>query len=161
MGPVGRPPVPTKLKLLRGNPGRRPLPKSEPQPAEGLPTRPELLSPEAKREWKRLTSALPPGLLTKADRAALTFASLAWADFCEAVKELREHGWYYTTETGYEGQRPAAAKMYKAREAYVTLSGRLGLSPSDRTRLSMPERPTEDPFEAYMKRKQATDSTDA
>jgi P27 family predicted phage terminase small subunit len=127
--------------VLEGNPGRRPLPKNEPQPATGVPSRPELLSPEAKREWSRIVDGLPPDLLTKVDRAMLAAFCQAWADWCEAVEDLRVNGWYYTTEKGYEGQRPAAAKMVKAREALVTLSGKIGLSPADRTRLSMPEKP--------------------
>jgi hypothetical protein len=32
MGRRGPPPQPTKLRLLSGNPGKRPLPRAEPQP---------------------------------------------------------------------------------------------------------------------------------
>jgi hypothetical protein len=32
---TGRPPKPTALKLMTGNPGRRPLPKDEPAPPKG------------------------------------------------------------------------------------------------------------------------------
>ena len=33
----GRKPLPTKIKLLRGNPGRRPLNENEPEPEVRLP----------------------------------------------------------------------------------------------------------------------------
>ncbi len=33
----GRKPLPNKLKVLRGNPGRRSLPEREPQPDQGAP----------------------------------------------------------------------------------------------------------------------------
>ena len=38
----GRKPMPTQLKVIMGNPGRRPLPKNEPYPG-GVPIRPAWL----------------------------------------------------------------------------------------------------------------------
>ena len=49
----GPKPKPTKLKLLEGNPGRRPINDKEPKPKERLPQCPTHLSEEAKREWQR------------------------------------------------------------------------------------------------------------
>ncbi len=49
----GRKPTPTRLKLLRNNPGKRPLNPDEPQPEATLPEPPAHLSDEAKCEWQR------------------------------------------------------------------------------------------------------------
>ncbi len=48
-----RKPTPTRLKLLGGNPGKRPLNLDEPQPEPTLPEPPAHLSDEAKAEWGR------------------------------------------------------------------------------------------------------------
>ncbi len=50
----GRRPKPTALKLIAGNPGKRPLNRNEPKPAHSVPTCPAHLSPTGKAEWKRL-----------------------------------------------------------------------------------------------------------
>src|SRR4051812_21402132 len=50
----GRKPKPTHLKLLDGNPGKRPLNAGEPKPERRIPTCPAHLNPTAKAEWKRL-----------------------------------------------------------------------------------------------------------
>lgn len=89
----GRPPKPTKLKILAGNPGRRPLPKNEPQPRVGAPSCPAWLSGEAKAEWRRIVKELEPiGLVTMVDRAALSAYCQAWAELREATRQLDREG---------------------------------------------------------------------
>jgi hypothetical protein len=46
----GPPPKPTHLKLVTGNPGRRPLNKREPKPKPGIPSVPAHLSPKPTAE---------------------------------------------------------------------------------------------------------------
>ncbi len=156
MAPVGRPPVPTKLKLLRGNPGKRKLNTSEPQPEVGVPSRPEWLLPEAKREWARQVAALPPGLLTKVDRAALAQWCQCWARYVEAEKDITENGTTFVTEKGYEGPRPSVGIASRMIEKMATLAGKLGFTPSDRARISLPEAPADDPFAEFLKGKQVS-----
>jgi len=64
-------PTPTALKVLRGNPGRRPLNAREPEPpalAEAVPR--ELTGRVARREWRRtIAPAIRIGMITAADRA--------------------------------------------------------------------------------------------
>ena len=54
MAIYGPPPQPTALRVLNGNPGRRPLNDREPKPGAGPPRCPPYLDEEAKRQWKRL-----------------------------------------------------------------------------------------------------------
>ena len=71
---------PTKLKLLEGNPGKRALPKNEPSPKLGRPSKPKCLTGEAAAEWKRVVPELESsGLLAKIDRPALTGYCISWA----------------------------------------------------------------------------------
>ena len=67
-------PVPTKLKLLRGNPGRRKIQDNEPEPKRGIPSLPKWLKkyPVAVREFKREAKILDEmGVLTLADTGIL------------------------------------------------------------------------------------------
>ena len=54
---AGRKPKPTKLKLLAGNPGGRPLPENEPQPDPAIPDPPDWMEGEALAEWRRIAGA--------------------------------------------------------------------------------------------------------
>jgi phage terminase small subunit len=54
----GRKPKPTRLKLVAGNPGKRPLKPREPKPEVKVPICPAHLCPAAKAVWKRLTREL-------------------------------------------------------------------------------------------------------
>ena len=53
----GRRPLPTNWKVLRGNPGKRPLNKNEPKPAipNEPPAAPPFLSGYALEEWRRIS----------------------------------------------------------------------------------------------------------
>ena len=55
---AGRKPKPTAIKKLEGNPGKRKLNTKEPIPVKGMPTCPEWLLPEAKKEWDRLADLM-------------------------------------------------------------------------------------------------------
>jgi phage terminase small subunit len=75
----GRKPTPTMLKVLSGNPGKRPLNEREPAAPQGVPEPPEWLDDEAKAEWARVTVDLAAmGLLSQADRPALAAYCTAW-----------------------------------------------------------------------------------
>ena len=58
MATRGRKPKPTAIKVLEGNPGKRPLNKFEPAPEKKAPPCPEWLNGEAKAEWERLADKM-------------------------------------------------------------------------------------------------------
>jgi len=147
----GPPPKPTRLRLLQGNPGRRPLPKREPQPETGVPTRPGWLLPEAKREWSRIVPELDRlGLLAKIDRAMLSMWCQCWGLYVEAVKDIDENGISYMTDKGNEVQRPSVGVMNKMIEKMTSLSARFGMTPSDRSRISVPKPEAKDEFADFL-----------
>lgn len=153
MGVRGRPPKPTRLKELEGNPGKRPLNKREPQYATEVPTRPEWLAPEAKREWNRVVRELQAkGLIAKVDRAALAAYCESWALYVEAVKDVRKNGKTFTTDTGYEGPRPAVGMMVKMQQAMSTYAAKFGFTPSDRSRIAVPNSEPADEFTEYLRK---------
>lgn len=80
----GPAPTPTALKILKGNPGRRPLNTREAAPELGMPAMPARLRPEAQVVWKELAPILMAcGLLTKADGRAFALVCDALADYDE------------------------------------------------------------------------------
>ncbi len=87
----GRKPKPTRLKLIEGNPGKRPLNPSEPRPALIIPTCPSHLNPSAKAEWKRLAHEMHAlGIISNLDRGALAAYCQAYGRWVEAERKLKE-----------------------------------------------------------------------
>jgi phage terminase small subunit len=85
----GRKPKPTHLKVLSGNPGRRPLPESEPKPQPVAPPCPDWLPEEARAKWDELAPELERlGLLTAVDGPAFAMTLLHYALAVEAAKRI-------------------------------------------------------------------------
>lgn len=147
----GRPPKPTKLKLLNGNPGGRPLNDAEPRPGPGLPKCPSFLDSAAKAEWKETCDELAAmGLLAKSDKKVIASLCQAWATFKATTERLRKEGRYYTVR-GYEVARTAVAEQREAMKQIREFSSVLGLDPSSRTRIHVPPKDAKrDDFEAFV-----------
>jgi P27 family predicted phage terminase small subunit len=139
--PRGRPRKPTRLKILDGNPGKRPLNAAEPQPPAGAPACPSWLDREAKAEWRRVVPALDRlGLLTRVDRSAIAGYCTAWAELCWASKTLARVGHTYTTEGGQICPRPEVAMHRSALRHVRQFSALFGLDPASRSRVEVPDR---------------------
>jgi P27 family predicted phage terminase small subunit len=83
----GPPPKPTHLRLLQGNPSRRPINKHEPQPppVETVDP-PDYLEGYARAEWLRVA----PSLLTNLDIHLLGAFCVSYARWREAEEKLVE-----------------------------------------------------------------------
>src|SRR5262249_30285062 len=98
----GRPKLPTKLHILHGNPGHRPLNTNEPEPETSIPELPTILVGEALLEWHRITAELLQlGLVTKVDRAALAAYCQAWGRWVEAEEHLTTEATIFKSPSGY------------------------------------------------------------
>ena len=107
MATRGRKPKPTALKILEGNPGKRPINENEPIPPKGTVKCPTWLEPEAKKEWKRLAPSLEAmGVLTQADLTAFAGYCQAYARWKEAEEFISQHGSIFQTPSGYVQQVP-------------------------------------------------------
>jgi P27 family predicted phage terminase small subunit len=133
----GRKPKPARLKLIDGNPGKRPIGR-EPQPPASQPTCPAHLSPTAKAEWKRLARMLNQiGVLTQADRAVLAAYCQAYGRWVEAERKLKETPPLLKTPAGYVQQSPWLSIANKQIELMTRLMAEIGLTPSARSRLAV------------------------
>ena len=137
----GRKPKPTALKLIEGNPGKRPINGHEPKPPGSRPTCPSHLSPTAKAEWKRLAGELHRiGLLTQADRTALAAYCQAYGKWVEAEKKLAGTPTLLKMPSGYIQVSPWVTISNKQMELMAKYMVELGLTPSSRSRMAgLPE----------------------
>lgn len=135
----GRPRKPTKLKVLHGNPGRRPLPESEPEPTVGAPEPPEWLEDEALAEWGRVVPELAAiGLVALVDRAALAAMCQSWADYVAAERAVGADGATVKTARGGIAKNPMVTVMNEAFGRWRVMAGQFGLTPSARASLAVP-----------------------
>jgi P27 family predicted phage terminase small subunit len=160
MGKRGPKPKPTALRLLAGNPSRRPINEDEPVVAAPLRKSSLVLSDEiASDEWDRVVKSMPPDLYTAADAAILSDYAIAWSIFVRSWNDIQEHGqlvqrpiYDFTYDAngtksenrsivGYElKENPAMRSWAKAHQIILQTTDRLGLSPGVRSRLSIPNR---------------------
>jgi P27 family predicted phage terminase small subunit len=127
----GRPPKPTALKVLEGNPGKRPLNQNEPKPEKKAPNCPSWLLPDAKKEWRRLSKELEAmGLLTRIDMAAFAGYCQAYARWKEAEEFISKHGSILKTASGYIQQIPQVSIAQQNLKQMRNFCSELGLTPS-------------------------------
>jgi P27 family predicted phage terminase small subunit len=152
----GRPPKPTRIKELTGNPGKRALNKDEPQfTADGL-TCPRWLNAEARKEWGRVVKLLKAQrVVTAADRGALAAYCVSYARWQEAESALNEGGLTQDIPVldrhgEVVGSKTVARKEITIGQQYqrlmVTAASRLGLDPSSRSKVSVVKEKSENPI---------------
>jgi len=131
---------PTALRLLEGNPSKRPLNESEPV-CEFPATKPAIVARNeiASAEWNRLMAAMPPGLYTAADVPVLTTYALAWAMLAESQRLIQLDGITITTPKGRTAH-PATRSWKQAVDTLAKCADRLGLHPGARAGLDLPKR---------------------
>ena len=137
----GPPPKPTALKLLEGNPGKRPLNKNEPKPEVKAPKCPKWLSPGAKKEWRRIVPVLlRMRVLTEADGTHLACWCQAVSRMIEAETQLAQAGILYQPKkdgvpTGYIIQSPLISVIKGCLQTIDKFGLEFGVTPSSRVRL--------------------------
>lgn len=160
---AGRKPKPTHLKVLAGNPGRRPLPQNEPKPENKIPTCPSYLKGEAKREWNRVTKLLNTlGMISELDRSTLAAYCQTWGDLYELENFLNDipvKDRVFRTTSGYFQQIPQVGMVNKLRAELRSYIGEFGFSPSARSRIEIEKPDTEiDPLQALLARRKVSAS---
>lgn len=135
---AGRPRKPTVLKVLEGNPGKRPLPKGEPKPIPKAPDCPSVLDREGRKEWRRIVAELEPlGLLTRIDMAALAGYCMAYSRWVGAENMIRKHGMLVKSPNGYPMQSPYLAIANKAIDQMKAFLTEFGMTPASRSRIDL------------------------
>ena len=156
--PVGRKPKPSNLKVIEGNPGKRPLPENEPKPAPVIetPAPPGWLNKDGKQMWKdRVPDLINIGLLTNIDIDSFAMCCHVYGVFREAERDIKKKGRYhkYVNKFGAENEveRPQAKTANKAYAEYCKMMSEFGLSPASRTRIEVkPAEDGQDPMEALL-----------
>ncbi len=103
----GPKPKPTRLKVLRGNPGRRKLNDREPQIEPSIPDPPDWLKGRVRAKWDEVCERLGGlGILTRVDADVLTLYCRTWVRWQQAEEGIDEEGILTTTPSGIV--RPSA-----------------------------------------------------
>jgi P27 family predicted phage terminase small subunit len=147
--------TPSHLKIITGNPGKRPLPVNEPKPKRARPSAPAHLSDRAKAAWPSLVDVLDnTGVLTVADALALEMLAESVADFLEARATLKAFGSNF-----YETKTPTGATMHRAHPALAAMQAadkrarawmvEFGMTPSARTKVQKAPSEEIDPASRY------------
>src|SRR5262245_19090788 len=138
-------PVPFPLKVLRGNPSKKPLrPGPQPTSAKTCPEPPDYITGYAAREWKRLAPELwALGLLTNLDLTVFGAYCVSYGRWRAAEELLAGEP---LVASGYEGnpiQNPLVRIASQAARDLLRIGVEFGLTPSARARVAagMPPRP--------------------
>src|SRR5688572_8916631 len=122
----GRPRKPTNVLQLKGafqkNPGRGKARKSEPVPKAGIGPAPAHFDEQQTKAWDYLVGIVPGGVLFDSDRAHLEMTAVLLAEF-----------------------RAGDMKTDRMRLLATNL-GKIGLNPSDRSKVQVPEGKGKNPF---------------
>ena len=141
--------VPTHLRLLRGNPGKRPIkPEPEPTVPEKLPEPPAFLDEQAQNEWWRVAPELHAlGLLTVVDTMPLAaycdaFGRWITAERMIAAMAAKDHVTKALIIRGSAGSAMANPLVKIARCAaadMVSYASEFGMTPRARSYLDAPD----------------------
>lgn len=137
--------VPTALKIMNGNPGKRKLNLDEPQYEAGIPDKPEWFGTYASEEWDRITSNLNgQRVFTKADLGILVSLCVAYEQFRENLAIIQTLGRSYVVEdmggNKHYKTRPECMRFEVAQKEYRTLLAEIGFTPASRTKIkTLPE----------------------
>lgn len=151
MGKRGPAPTPAKLRVLRGNPGRRPIPDA-PEPTAGLPVVPDGMSDESKAVWERLIRDYGhTGVLTGVDGDALRVYCEAVVRYEYAAAMLEKSGPLVKgARSGELVKNPLHQVVRDNADLIRAFARELGFTPSARSALAdVKQKPAEDPLEKW------------
>ena len=140
------PSKPTRLKIIEGNPGKRPLNQNEPQPdlvTDVSDVPPKGTSELARDAWAHWTPILRNcGLLTVADIPALTMLCEHWALWQQAIKVM----------LGLDVEPRGKALLTAEKQAKIvqSLLCEFGMSPSSRSRVAVKASDERDDVEQFL-----------
>jgi P27 family predicted phage terminase small subunit len=139
MGQRGPKSQPTAMKLLRGNPGKRPLNKNEPLPTiSDCPNAPDYLDATAKLVWAKLAKELHRiKCLSEVDENAFGLYCMYQGLFIDCCEKLKTEPIIIISNNKQPYQNPLVGIRNKAAEQIKKWSAEFGLTPSARSRLQI------------------------
>ena len=145
----GRKPVPTALKIIRGNPGKRRLNDLEPIPEGDLHEPPAWMSKSQRAGWRYAIQHAPQGLLKRLDRSVLVAWVVAEDLHRKAAEQLERHGLLIKApHSQLPIQSPFLPIVNKQAALMLKAAELLGFTPSSRSRVQIvvEQRPEDNPF---------------
>ena len=143
---AGRPRTPTALRILQGNPGKRPLPKGEPKPKLASLDPPVGLNERALVFWcEYAPKLLELGILTELDRPQFATACEQHALYERLMAVVFRYPF---------GKRAKeySPRAYKALQERDRILSRFGFDPASRAKLNVEPSKSEDEFETLLRR---------
>ncbi len=132
----GRKPSSTHLKLVKGNPGKRPVNDAEPVPKGDLFEPPVQLTDSQREIWSHAIADAPVGLLKKLDASVV----LTWVVACDlhrqATAEVARHG-MVIQGAGAPYQNPHLSILNRQAMIMIRAAEQLGFTPSSRSRVKV------------------------
>lgn len=144
----GRRPKPTKVKEAEGNPGKRPLNKSEPSAGKDL-RMPAFLGTYGKTMWKATVARLKRmDQLDGADQDSIMLWCLAYDDLRTARAFCKKHGSTFKIVDASGNvvirEHPSARAARDAWKAMRGMISEFGFSPCARVRLGSQDEPDDE-----------------
>ena len=151
----GKKPIPTEMKRLAGNPGRRALNNAEPTPDVEMPQPPSHLNEVALAEWRRISAELMAlKVVSKVDATALAMYCDAYARWVEASKALQTEGMIVTSSKGFKSMSPYVRIVNQTLVLMKAILVEFGMTPSSRVRLVVPSEDEEqEEFDSFLSQK--------
>lgn len=160
---MSRPPKPTALKILQGEPNKNRINFNEPQPT-GKTTAPKFLNKHALNEWKRITPELERlGLFTKIDRASLAAYCQVYGRWVETENKINElidkaaktggdasNAYLLKTQAGNVIISPLLSVANRCLEQMKAFLIEFGMTPVSRSRINLAPKEEKDPLEELL-----------
>ena len=149
---LGRKPKPTQIKVVTGNPGKRPLNHNEPKFKLGIKSMPSWIKGEAKKNWNRLIKILSAAnIVTEADRSAFAIYCQLYSEIVELQSDIDKEGFtHYSDKTNRYFANPKVNILNTKQRLFISLSSEFGLTPSSRSRFVIPSNIQDDDFPELM-----------
>jgi P27 family predicted phage terminase small subunit len=120
---AGRRPKPTFLKLIAGNPGKRPINEGEPQPIGNL---------------AEAVANAPPGLLRSIDQSVFLVWVIAKDLHQDSVEKIAKYGAVIKSpDKGHPMQSPFVAVLNRQAQIMLKAAAEMGFTPSSRSRVKI------------------------
>ena len=133
----GRKPSPTWLKVVSGNPGKRPLNHDEPRPSGDLKDPPDWFSPRQRIIWDQCIRNAPAGLLKLLDATVLEVFVVAKQIHEDAAMKVEKFGAVVKLEDGSPMRSPFIGVMNQQAAFMLKCCAEMGFTPSARSRVKV------------------------
>ncbi len=154
----GPPRTPTNLRLIKGNPSKRAINKSEPKPPSGVPPVPKHFNKQEKYWFKRIGEELDgSNVITNLDGMALELLIGAYVEWRSHRDILDEEGETYKTKTMTGDTlikaHPRVGMMADAWKRLRGMMAEFGMTPASRSKVSSDGAGEADPLEEFLKKR--------